>query len=144
MPDTTALGNISEAKVLAALIESGYIVSKPFGDGQKYDPIIDDDVTLRRVQCKTGRLKSGCVVFNAYSVAGNSNGKGQGYKGAADVFGVYCPDNQQVYLVPVNEVGTCDTLLRVEQTLNDQQKRVRWARDYELAVLSSPNSNTRV
>ena len=144
MPDTSALGNITEAKVLAALIESGYIVSKPFGDGHKYDLIIDDGVTLRRVQCKTGRLKSGCVVFNAYSVAGNSNGKRQGYKGAADVFGVYCPDNQQVYLVPVDEVGTCDTLLRVEQTLNNQQKRVRWARDYELAVLSPQNSNTRV
>src|SRR5262249_30286383 len=105
MAQTTTTGNISEARVLAALIEAGYIVSKPFADGCKYDYVIDDGRSLQRLQCKTGRLRDGCVVFNAYSVAGNGNGRRQGYAGLADVFGVYCPDNQQVYLVPVSHVG---------------------------------------
>jgi hypothetical protein len=143
MPQTTATGNISEAKILAALVEAGYTVSKPFGDGHKYDYIIDDGSTLQRVQCKTGRLKRGCVEFNAYSVAGNSNGKRQGYSNLADVFGVYCPDNGDVYLVPVPQVGVGPIFLRIDQTLNNQQKRVRWADEYRLMPIARLN-NTRV
>ena len=144
MPDTTAIGNVSEAKILAALVEAGYVVSKPFGDGCKYDYVIDDGKTLRRVQCKTGRLKNGCVVFNAYSVAGNSNGKRQGYTDLADLFAVYCPGNSQVYLVPVVEVGVGGILLRIEEPQNNQQKRVRWAREYVLVPVSPSDDNMRV
>src|SRR5205814_3841634 len=101
----TSVGNISEARVLAALVEAGYTVSKPFGDGHKYDFVIDDGESRQRLQCKTGRIRRGCVVFNAYSVAGNSGGKRQGYADWADVFAVYCPDIEQVYLVPVGMVA---------------------------------------
>jgi hypothetical protein len=136
MPGTTAVGNVSEAKILVALIEAGYIVSKPFGDGHKYDYVIDDGRALLRLQCKTGRLRNGCVEFNAYSVAGNSNGRRQGYADLADVFGVYCSDNKQVYLVPVSQVGVGGILLRVDHTQNNQQKRVRWAKEYQLIPLN--------
>jgi hypothetical protein len=137
MPQTTRIGNISEAKVLAALVEAGYVVSKPFGDGCKYDYVIDDGNVLQRLQCKTGRLRDGCIIFNAYSVAGNSNGVRKGYAELADIFGIYCPDNQQVYLVPVHDVGVGGILLRVDRTLNNQHKRVRWASEYQLASLIS-------
>src|ERR1051325_3741454 len=125
MPQTTAIGNISEAKILVSLIEAGYTVSKPFGDGCKYDFVIDDGESLRRVQCKTGRLKRGCVVFNAYSVAGNSGGKRQGYANWADIFAVYCPDTERVYMIPVAIVGIGEIWLRVDPTRNNQQKRVK-------------------
>jgi hypothetical protein len=141
---TTERGNMSEAWVLVALIEAGYTVLHPFGDGCKYDLAIDDGVTLKRVQCKTGRLKNGCVAFNAYSVAGNSNGVRQAYTDFADLFAVYCPDNQQVYLVPVKDVGITEVQLRIEETRNRQQRRVRWARDYLLAPVTpvQPNGAT--
>jgi hypothetical protein len=132
---TTERGNVSEAWVLVALIEAGYTVLHPFGDGCKYDLVIDDGVTLRRVQCKTGRLKNGCVAFNAYSVAGNSGGKPQNYRGLADLFAVYCPDNGQVYLVPVESVGISKINLRVEPTRNSQGKRVNWASQYQLMTV---------
>ncbi len=128
--------------MLSALVEAGYIVSKPFGDGCKYDFVIDDGALLQRVQCKTGRLKNGCVVFNAYSVAGNSNGKRQGYKEHADVFAVSCPQNEQVYLVPVAHVGGAGVLLRIEETQNNQQKRVRWAKEYQLQQIG-PTKDVR-
>ena len=136
MPLTTIRGNLSEAKILAALVEAGYVVSEPFGDGHKYDYVIDDGVTLQRLQCKTRRLKRGCVEFNAYSVAGNSNGKRQGYSNLADIFAVFCSDNEQVYLVPVSQVGVGPVILRIDPTQNNQQKRVRWAGEYEIAPIS--------
>ncbi|HEY0069536.1 MAG TPA: group I intron-associated PD-(D/E)XK endonuclease [Chloroflexia bacterium] len=144
MPDTTIIGNISEAQVLLALIQAGYTVLKPFGDGCKYDLVIDDGYMLQRVQCKTGRLKNGCVVFNSYSVAGNSNGKRQGYTGLADLFAVYCPANGQVYLVPVTDVGVGGVLLRIEPTQNSQQRRVRWASQYALMPIIPSGNNMRV
>jgi hypothetical protein len=137
MPPTTAIGNLSEAKVLVALIEAGYVVSRPFGDGCKYDFVIDDGKSLQRVQCKTGRVKRGCIVFNAYSVAGNSGGKRQGYSELADIFAVYCPENEQTYLVPVGAVGIGEAWLRVDPTLNNQQKRVKWAADYLLVAVET-------
>src|SRR5205814_10264920 len=63
---TREKGNLTEAKILAALVAAGYLVSVPFGEGHKYDFIIDDSVSLRRVQCKTGRVKKGALLFNSY------------------------------------------------------------------------------
>jgi hypothetical protein len=54
------------------------------------------------------------------------------YGGEADAFGIYCPENDGVYLVPVNEVGKVAAALRVEATRNNQSKKIRWARDYEV------------
>jgi len=48
---------------------------------------------------------------------------------------VYCPQNQIVYLVPIERVP-CITLgtLRVEPPRNGQTHNIRWARDYELIL----------
>jgi hypothetical protein len=54
------------------------------------------------------------------------------YEGQADLFGVYCPANDRVYLVPVEECGTREAALRIEPTRNNQSKRVRWANEYEV------------
>ncbi|MBV9688585.1 MAG: hypothetical protein JO202_02630 [Ktedonobacteraceae bacterium] len=39
---------------------------------------------------------------------------------------------RRVYLVPVDHTGTSSTVLGVTATKNNQEKNVRWARDYEL------------
>ena len=56
----------------------------------------------------------------------------KGYKGEADYFGVYSPDTGKVYLVPVDEVPGAIAKLRLHATKNNQQKGVRWAKDYEI------------
>ncbi len=114
------------------------MVLRPFGENQRYDLLIEDGDRFIRVQCKTGRLRQGAVRFNTCSVnyhhPSNRGSKDyrHDYRGAADAFGVYCPDTDRVYIVPVDEVGTNVAALRVEPTKNSQRKRVRWAEDYEL------------
>src|ERR1051325_9239998 len=104
--NSSAKGNISESKVLAAFTEAGYTVLLPFGTGVAYDLVIDDGVNLSRVQMKTGRLRKGCVLFAAYSTNGSKgNQRRRDYKGKADLFAVYCPDNDKIYLVSVDEVS---------------------------------------
>jgi hypothetical protein len=49
-----------------------------------------------------------------------------------DLFIVYCPQNDSVYVIPADEVPSREIYLRVIPSRNQQGKRVRWAKDYEL------------
>ncbi|MCA1634835.1 MAG: hypothetical protein LC802_14365 [Acidobacteria bacterium] len=136
-------GNLSEARVLAAFVAAGYLVSVPFGSGHRYDFVVDNSTCLFRVQCKTGRVKNGTLLFNAYSQSGNGSVK-MSYRGTADLFAVINPDNDKVYLVPVNEVGVTDVSLRLSPTLNKQARGVRWAEFYLLKPLVLSGSGAMV
>lgn len=136
-------GNLSEAKILAAFVAAGYFVSVPFGGGHKYDFIVDDSTCLFRVQCKTGRVKNGVLLFNAYSQPGNGSGR-MSYRGLADLFAVLNPVDDKVYLIPVNEVGETDVSLRLTPALNNQTQRVRWAASYLLKPLVSSGCGAMV
>lgn len=131
MPETSRIGNLTEAKVALAIIEAGYLVLPPFGSGHKYDLVADDGQNLLRIQCKTGRVRKGALIFNAYSMPG-SKSKRCGYKGLADFFAVLNPMDGKVFLVPVEEVGTHDVHLRLLPTGNSQAQGIRWAAKYEL------------
>lgn len=135
MAETSGTGNLTEAKVIVALIEAGYLVSQPFGDGHKYDLVADNGQNLYRIQCKTGRVRNGVLMFNAYSVPG-SKAKKSDYRGLADLFAVLNPVDGKIFLVPVNEVGTNDVCLRLSPTGNGQAQGIRWAAKYELRPIS--------
>lgn len=79
---TREKGNLSEAKILEAFVAAGYLVSVPFGSEHKYDVVVDDSTRLFRVQCKTGRIKNGVLIFNGYSQSGNGSVK-MSYRGLA-------------------------------------------------------------
>lgn len=124
-------GNAGEATVLAALARRGFGVLVPFGEGQPYDLAVDlGDGMFVRVQCKTAWPRQGCIIFNSRST---DHGRGpQSYVGLADIFGVYFPPNQAVYLVPIDAVAQFEGRLRVEPTLNNQRRKIRQARDFEI------------
>ena len=54
-----AIGEQSEAIIMAKLLEVGYSVLMPFGDNRRYDLVIEDaDEKFWRVQCKTGWVEN--------------------------------------------------------------------------------------
>ena len=57
MEHPKAIGDRTTLAVMQALQTTGYAVSVPFGENVRYDLVIHDGETLRRVQCKTGRLR---------------------------------------------------------------------------------------
>jgi PD-(D/E)XK endonuclease len=128
--DTSTIGNKTAGIVLAALLQAGYRPLLPFGDGHPYDIAIDDDGTLLRIQCKTGRLVRGAVYFPTSIWCRDKNWRP--YRDDVDFFGVYCPDTNEVYLVPIGDVPDRGASLRIEPPRNNQVKGVRWARDYVL------------
>lgn len=137
--DTKKVGELSELVVAMELARAGYLVAKPLGDNQRYDLIIDDGSALSRVQVKTGRLRKGAVIFNCYSVSSAKSGRLRTYFGAAEYFGVYCPDVRSVYLVPVGDVPrTCSGALRWSEPKNRQNSKVRWADQYLVSNVELP------
>ncbi len=135
--NTSKKGEITESIVLAKLVQLGYECLIPWGHDHRYDIAIDDGGKLVRIQCKTARYleESGCLEFNAaitYARVGGKPHTRKGYKGEADYFGVYSPDIEKVYLVPVDDVPGSVVKLRLHEAKNNQQKGIRWAEDFEI------------
>jgi hypothetical protein len=91
--------------------------------------IAADQDGLWRVQCKTGKLSKGCVIFATCS---NTRNRPQDYLNEVDFFGVYCAALGASYLVPVSDVSLREASLRVDPVRNGQSKGVRWAEPYLL------------
>jgi PD-(D/E)XK endonuclease len=127
------VGLRTEGAILSELNRRGYDVLVPFGVNQRYDLVIDCEGGLLKVQCKTGRLRDGVVQFSALSIQSNTRQtRVRGYAGQVDLFMVYCPENERVYAIPAEDVPNCSMYLRVDPPRNGQNKRVRWAKEYEL------------
>lgn len=124
-------GNEAEAMVLSAFIQRDFNVLIPFGGGQPFDLVVQVAVAaFLRVQCKTAWPQGGCMVFNCRTT---DHGRGpQSYVGLADIFGVYFPPNQSVYLVPIDAVADTAGRLRLEPARNNQRRRIRLAEDFEI------------
>jgi hypothetical protein len=127
------IGLRTEAIVLAALVRRGYRVLTPFGTNQRYDLAIDMGDRFLRAQCKTGRLRQGTIIFAVRSVRSNTRRTFfRGYENDIDLFIVYCPETDGIYVIPIEEATSSVGALRVAPTANGQAKRIRWARDYQL------------
>lgn len=131
--NTKFKGDLSELRLMHDLRRAGYLISIPYGEDHRYDIIAEKDDRFYRVQVKTGRLRRGVVIFNAYSSHAHRGGPScRLYTNQIDFFGVFCPDNNCSYLVPICELPTNQGYLRVEKPLNNQSRKMRWAEDYLL------------
>jgi PD-(D/E)XK endonuclease len=140
MEHPKAIGETSQLAIMLGLDQAGYAFFVPFSENTRYDLVIDEGYRLARVQCKTGRLKTGAVRFRACSsYAHHPNPKilKRDYLGEIDYFGVYCPETKGVYLVPIDDVPVRrEGALRVDPTRNGQAHGVRLAADYQIAQIS--------
>jgi hypothetical protein len=117
MEHPKAKGDRSTLAIMVALKEAGYDLLVPFGENTRFDLVIDDGRRLARVQCKTGRLRQGAVLFATCSC-------------------VFCPETRGVYLVPITHLQVkVQAALRVEPALNSQRVGIRFADDYLVATI---------
>lgn len=140
MRDTTSRGDLAELEVATALVRSGKRLLRPLSSATRYDLLIDnEDGTFTRVQCKMGILRSGRVEFRLYSMSGHRT-EPVSYRGQVDAFGVYCPQTQATYFVPMAAIARCGAIasLRVVPSRNGQVRRIRLARDFRIGAPGSP------
>jgi hypothetical protein len=140
MEHPKAIGDRTTLAAMQALQASGYDVSVPFGENVRYDLVIDDGERLRRVQCKTGRLRDGAIRFATCSSYGHHLHAAEArrnYVGQVDCFAVHCPETGGLYLIPIEDVPTkTSAAIRVEPSRNRQKRGIRAAALYEIGRVS--------
>jgi len=140
MEHPKAKGDRSTLAVMIALQEVGLPFLVPFGENTRYDLVLDRGSELARVQCKTGRLRNGAVLFAACSCYGhhrNPETARRDYAGQVEFFAVYCPQTLGVYLIPIADLpNRVSAALRVTPPRNNQRRFIRFAADYEIAKVS--------
>lgn len=137
--DTNSKGNIAHTQILAALAKVGKTVLIPITEHGRYDLVVEENGKFSRVQCKSGVLKDGCVIFRCFSVTVNTKEtKHRPYSPEeVDYFGVYCIDNDKCYLVPCDGENTGSITLRIDPPKINITKGIRWAKDYEISGCNS-------
>ncbi|SDM02476.1 PD-(D/E)XK endonuclease [Halogranum gelatinilyticum] len=131
MANTKDAGDETEAKILSRLIASGYSVSVPFGDNDKYDLVVDDDDELHRVQCKTAwQNKDETIRFNTHSqTTKDGDYHERTYHGEIDAFVVRYPETETLYWIRVEEATRQKMELRFEAEIDHPS--INWAEEYE-------------
>ena len=133
------IGDRSTFAIMYPLRARGHCILVPFGENTRYDLAIDDGTRPARVQCKTGRLRQGAIVFKTSSTYGhhpNPKVIKRDCLDEVDFFAVFCPETGGVYLLPIEDMPNRSMAqLRVDPARNGQQRRVRLAARYEIARL---------
>ena len=87
---------------MAAFHELVFELYLPFGENTRCDIVAEIGGELRRVQCKTGRLREGAIRFALCSNYGHHRNPPtchRDYHGQVDDFAVYCPATTGIYLI---------------------------------------------
>lgn len=125
---------------MGRLVDAGIPLLVPWGDNARFDLVAVFGDTFLRIQCKTGRLKNGCVSFLACGV-GRDGLRYRYLPGEIDYYGIRCLETGEIYLVPYKETGTSATPhLRVDLPKPNsrggrQVARVNWAARYAADVV---------
>lgn len=136
MDITQSKGNFVELQCLSAFIERGYECSIPYGNGAKYDFIVDYNGELLRIQCKSsshpnkkGIIDTQAFQFSTCSQTTNTIKTTRHKYNSSDIdyFATYF--NGQVYIVPVDECSNHKTL-RFSPPNNGQKNNYNKAEDY--------------
>src|SRR5262245_54402401 len=106
------VGDRSTLAIMVALHEAGYVVLTPFGENTRYDLVIERLGGFSRVQCKTGRVVGGSVIFktaSSYYHHPTPSPPSKHYRGQVDFFAVYSLETSGVYLVPIEDAPQDNT-----------------------------------
>ena len=122
---------MTEATAINSLIASGFSVSIPFGDNDKYDLIIDNEGELYRIQCKTAwETRKGTLRFNTHSQTTREGEYHEStYEGEIDAFLVRYPDTETLYWIHVENATSQKMELRYESEIDHPS--INWAEQFE-------------
>lgn len=141
---TQSIGNVVELKCLTKFIELGYECSIPYGNGAKYDFVVDINGELLRIQCKScshprrnGVIDTNAIQISTVSQTTNTQKtvRHTYSKKQIDYFATCF--NDKVYIIPVEECSTSKTLRFTPPSNN--QSQYNKAEDYEITNFFSEN-----
>jgi hypothetical protein len=125
---------LAEAAIIKEAAKLGIIVLRLLDDA-RYDLVLDLPTGLMRVQCKWAVRHGDVVVIRCRTCRRGRDGLiHRGYKqGEIDAIAAYCSELDICYLLPLSlSVNRAAVQLRLAPTLNNQRRKIHWARDYEI------------
>ena len=132
-------GAIAEAKICAAAVEAGIVVSRPISEGRRYDLIFDVGPRLLRVQCKWAPRRGDVVALRATTSCCTPSGYVRTTYTSREIDGLaaYCPELDACFYVPFDAVAGRGLLhLRLSRAKNNQHAGVTMAADYRLGAIA--------
>jgi hypothetical protein len=117
------LGEIAEAEFLKTVLRKKIAVSKPWGENQGYDFILDDNGSLHRMQVKAafrGEKERG------YSLRAYRSSKRSYTAEDIDVLAGYVDPGKVWYLFPVRVIGKLRSLKLFPGSKNRRSKHEKW------------------
>jgi hypothetical protein len=135
---TNQKGAIAEAAITKAAVELGIEVYRPAIEGGRFDMIFAfDDASLLRVQCKWAARIKDVLLIRCYSCRRAIEGmRVRRYtQDEIDAIAAYSADTGRCYLIPPKLWAERRGVhLRLAPTMNNQQRKIHWARDYEFGA----------
>lgn len=132
--DPNLKGVLTELFIQREFMKYGFNVSVPLNPASRYDMIVDAYGHLFKVQCKSSKPYNDGDGFMFHTYSTNKiNGKyyKQSYEPEdVDLFATVFNDN--VYIIPRDQVTTHTVTMRLLPPANNQQQNVRYANNYRL------------
>lgn len=133
MKNTSNIGNIGQAKVIAKFVELGIPVFTPFGEGYTTDLIADFNGKLNKIQIKTTEnLHDDC--YMVWKITHQQGYHGTRIKYTADevdYFALYCIETNILCLVPYNKAQTNEITIRLDSYEGNRTKVMKFASEYK-------------
>lgn len=132
MRNTTNVGNIGYAQVLAKFIQMGIPVYTPFAEGYTADLIADFNGKLNRIQIKTTeKVQEGDWMKWKITRQEGFHGKQVSYEeGTVDYFAVYCIENGVLCLVPYDQAPKTELIIRLDSYEGTRLKTMKFVSDF--------------
>ena len=101
------IGDVAELKLMALMMELGYMACKPMTHHSRYDLIVDMDGCLIRIQVKSTNYKVKSKKDNAYVCHAYSQKKKNRYQTTeVDYMAIHVPDFDAWYIIPMEEIAS--------------------------------------
>ena len=132
MTNTTNLGNIGQAYVIAKFVELGVPVYTPVGEGYPTDLIADFKGKLNKIQIKTTEnLHDDSYMVWKITHQQGYHGKRIKYTNQeVDYFALYCIETKSLYLVPYEKANTNELIIRLDSYKGTRTKTMKFESDY--------------
>ena len=132
MRNTSAIGNIGQAKVIAKFVELGVPVYSPFGEGYITDLIADFNGKLNRIQIKTTEnLHDDSYMIWKITHQDGYHGNRKKYTSEeVDYFAVYCIETDILCLVPYENAQTNELTIRLDSYEGTRTKVMKFVSEY--------------
>ena len=130
---TKTKGKIAEMMISAKLMGLGWKVLFPLGENSRYDLVAEKGGKFIRIQVKyvtptKGLLDINCKSSNNWSILRYTPKE-------IDFIAAYDSVSHKIYFIPVSRLNASSMKLRIKPTKNNQQKRIKYAKDFERLLI---------